>query len=72
MTQYKYVRTFVAAESEEIYDLAADPEELVNLAAKAEHRELLASLRARAIDELRRADAGFVDVLPPTKGTVGR
>jgi arylsulfatase A-like enzyme len=65
--RYKYVRTFVEGETEEIYDLEADPEELENLAARPEHRKLLETLRAKAIEELRRTDAGFVDALPPTK-----
>ncbi len=66
--RYKYVRTLVAGEVEELYDLAADPEELVNLAVKPEHRERLEALRAKTITELRRTDAKFVDRLPPTRG----
>jgi arylsulfatase A-like enzyme len=64
--QYKYIRTFVAGEMEEIYDLDSDPEELVNLALKPEHHALLERLREKAIAELKRTDAGFVDALPPT------
>lgn len=66
--RYKYVRTLVEGETEELYDLDADPEELTNLAVKAEHRPLLEKLRAKTIDELRRTDAGFVDSMPRTKG----
>ncbi len=62
--QHKYVRTLVEGEVEEIYDLDADPEELVNLAVKPEHAELLATLRAKTIAELRRTGAPFVDVMP--------
>ena len=65
--RYKYVRTLVKGETEELYDLLADPDELVNLAAKPEHRGRLESLRAKAIDELRRTEARFVDAMPPTK-----
>lgn len=65
--QYKYIRTLVEGEPEEVYDLAADPEELVNLAGRAEHAGLLARLRSTAIAELRRTDAGFVDSMPATK-----
>jgi arylsulfatase A-like enzyme len=65
--RHKYIRTLVAGETEELYDLQADPEELVNLAARPEHRPLLVGLRAKTIDELRRTDAVFVDSLPPTK-----
>ncbi len=64
--RYKYIRTFAAGEMEEIYDLGSDPEELVNLALKPEHHELLARLRAKAVAELQRTDAGFVNALPPT------
>lgn len=64
---YKYVRTFVAGETEELYDLATDPSELLNLAGKPEHAERLKELRAKAIAELRRTEAKFVDKLPPTK-----
>lgn len=64
--RYKYIRTFVAGEMEEIYDLQEDPEELNNLALQGESRELLLRLRATAIAELQRTDAKFVDSLPPT------
>lgn len=65
--RYKYIRTLIRGEMEEIYDLGADPEELDNLAVRREHRPLLESLRAKAIAELRRTDAGFVDAMPPTR-----
>lgn len=65
--RYKYIRTLVEGETEEVYDLDADPEELVNLAARSEHRTLLESLRAKALAELKRTDAGFADSLPRTK-----
>ena len=65
--RYKYVRTLVAGETEELYDLESDPEELQNLAPRPEHRQLLESLRAKALAELRRTDAPFADRLPPTK-----
>jgi arylsulfatase A-like enzyme len=65
--KFKYIRNLVAGETEEMYDLDADPEELTNLAVRLEHRQLLAALRAKAIAELRRTDARFVEVLPKTK-----
>jgi choline-sulfatase len=65
--KYKYIRTLVAGEMEEIYDLEADPEELVNLALRPEHQGLLADLRARTVAELRRTGAPFADSLPPTR-----
>lgn len=66
--RHKYVRTLVADEMEELYDLDADPEELRNLARKPEHRPLLESLRTRAIEELRRTEAPFVENMPRTRG----
>ena len=65
--KYKYIRTLLKGEMEEVYDLEADPEELKNLALKPENQKLLADLRARTIAELRRTSAPFVDALPATK-----
>lgn len=61
---FKYVRTLVPGEVEEVYDLAADPEELRNLALDDAHQPVLARLRAAAAAELRRTDASFVNALP--------
>jgi arylsulfatase A-like enzyme len=65
--RFKYVRTLVAGEIEELYDLDADPEELRNLAARTEHQAQLSALRARLAAELHRTDAPFADSLPPTR-----
>lgn len=65
--KYKYIRTLVKGEMEELYDLDADPEELTNLALVAEHKALLAQLRQTTIAELRRTEAGIVDHLPKTR-----
>ena len=65
--KYKYIRTLVAGEMEEIYDLQADPQELKNLALRPENRALLADLRSKCIAELRRTGAPFVDAMPVTK-----
>ncbi len=64
--KYKYIRTLVEGEMEEIYDLDTDPEELVNLALKPEHQTLLKTLRQKTIEELKRTDAKFVESLPAT------
>jgi arylsulfatase A-like enzyme len=65
--KYKYVRYLVEGETEELYDLETDPEELTNLAMRADQRQLLAQLRAKTTDELKRTDAGFVHRMPRTK-----
>ena len=67
---YKYIRNLVAGETEELYDLDADPEELKNLAADPKHAARLKTLRAKAVAELKRTDAKFIDRLPPTKAEV--
>jgi arylsulfatase A-like enzyme len=64
--KYKYIRTLLAGEMEEIYDVEADPEELTNLALKSEHAKLLTDLRERAIGELRKSKAPFADAMPAT------
>lgn len=66
--KYKYIRTMVEGEIEEIYDLENDPEELENLATKNEYQSLLRKLRALAITELEKTDAKFTSQLPPTAG----
>ena len=53
-------------EIEEVYDLDADPDELTNLATHKNFQSLLGRLRQKAVDELRRTDAGFVDTMPQT------
>ena len=62
--RYKYIRTLVEGETEELYDLESDPEELKNLAHDAEARDRLKNMRETTIEELRRTEAGFVDSLP--------
>lgn len=70
--KYKYVRTLAAGEIEELYDLDADPEELRNLALDREHQDMLEAMRIKAIDELRRTDARFVDSMPPSRAMAER
>ena len=69
--RYKYIRTLVDDEIEELYDLEADPEELVNLALKPAHRKRLAEFRRRLIDELKRTGAGMADKLPKVRTAEG-
>jgi arylsulfatase A-like enzyme len=68
--RYKYVRPLVT-DLEELYDLEKDPEELDNLAIKPEHQARLRRMRAAAIAELRKRNAGFVDRMPPVREYVG-
>ena len=65
--RHKYIRTLVANEIEELYDLAHDPEELTNLALQPEHARLLAEFREATVAELRRTKAGMADHLPPVR-----
>jgi arylsulfatase A-like enzyme len=62
--KYKYIRTLVPDEIEELYDLEEDPEELKNLALDKAHEELLAGYRQRMLQELRRIGAGLIGALP--------
>ena len=64
---YKYVRTLVAGETEELYNLEDDPEELRNLAGQPKYRPLLESLRDKTLAELRRSEAQFIDAMPEVK-----
>ncbi len=66
--RFKYVRTLVEGEIEELYDLEADPEELANLALNPEYRAMVEKYRAETIAELRRTDCGFVDAMPEVAG----
>lgn len=68
--KFKYIRNLVDGETEELYDLEADPEELVNLVERPEQSKRLLELRQKAIDELRRTDAKFVDRMPKTKAEI--
>lgn len=65
--KYKYIRTLVDNEIEELYNLETDPEELTNLALSPGYKELLEDMRQKMIDELIRTDAKFVDKLPVIK-----
>ena len=67
--RYKYIRTLVPGEIEEVYDLTADPGEQTNLALEPRHRATLERLRAGTLSELRRTEAKFVDQLPPVRAT---
>lgn len=65
--RYKYIRTLVEGEIEELYDLENDPEELKNLALEEEFSKTLQEFRKRTLAELRRTNAPMVDNLPAVK-----
>ncbi len=65
--KYKYIRTLLEGEVEEVYDLDNDPEELVNLAIDPKQQDSLERLRVVATNQLRQTDAKFVDSMPKTK-----
>jgi len=62
--KYKYIRTLVPDEIEELYNLKRDPLELKNLAVDPAYRDTLADYRQRMIKELKRTDAGLINSLP--------
>lgn len=62
--EWKYIRTLVPGEPEELYHLGNDPDELENLARNVEHRDRVKVMRAATIAELRRTGAKMVDTLP--------
>jgi len=61
---FKYIRTLVQNEIEELYDIDSDPEELTNLALDPSHRSRLRRLRADTLAEMRRTQWELVDHLP--------
>ena len=65
--RYKYIRTLVENETEEIYDIDRDPNELINLAQAGAHRDRLKKMRAATIAEMRRTDWNLVDHLPAVR-----
>ncbi|MDF1755196.1 MAG: sulfatase-like hydrolase/transferase [Verrucomicrobiales bacterium] len=62
--KYKYIRTLVPDEIEEIYDLDSDPGELHNLALNPEHSATVEEYRELLTAELERTDAEFIDTIP--------
>ena len=65
--RYKYIRTLVENEIEELYDIETDPEELTNLALDAGHAGQLKEFRAGTIAEMRRTGWELVDHLPSVR-----
>lgn len=65
--KYKYVRTLVEGEPEELYDLEADPEELNNLAFESEHHATVKQFRDETQKQLTASKAGFADAMPTVR-----
>jgi arylsulfatase A-like enzyme len=65
--RYKYIRTLVPNEIEELYDLETDPEELQNLTLDPAHGRALKDCRKELLAELKRTKAGLVRNLPVPK-----
>lgn len=62
--RYKYVRTLVEDEIEELYDIETDPRELHNLALEPEYAETLVEYREALVAELERTGAGLAQRMP--------
>ncbi|VAX41346.1 Arylsulfatase [hydrothermal vent metagenome] len=69
--KYKYIRTLVEGETEELYDMKNDPQELDNLALHAKQSSRVRKFRQATIQELRRTGAKIVDSLPAVKRLPG-
>lgn len=65
--RFKYIRTLVENEIEELYDIASDPEELTNLALEQSHQSQLRRLREATVAEMRRTGWRLVDHLPAVR-----
>jgi len=65
--KYKYVRSLIEGETEELYDLEQDPAELKNLALDSRYHARIRSMRKATVEELRRTDAGMADQLPAVR-----
>ena len=70
--RFKYIRTLIPGEVEELYDLDNDPEELTNLAGNEKYHQRVRTMRQHTIDELRRTGAGYANGLPPVAELVSR
>jgi arylsulfatase A-like enzyme len=66
--RYKYIRTLVEGEMEELYEVHEDPEELHNLALEETHATRLTEFRTATVAELRRTGAKMADELPSVQG----
>jgi arylsulfatase A-like enzyme len=61
---FKYIRTLVEDEIEELYNIENDPRELTNLALDPAYQDILGELRERMVLELKNKKAALVDNMP--------
>jgi len=69
--RYKYIRTLVADEPEELYDLKKDPDELINLARTSSYSGRVRSMRKQLLAELTQRGAAMAKHLPPVAALPG-
>ena len=62
--RYKYIRTLVEGETDELYDMTEDPDELYNLVGNADYQDIVKQYREAMMKELKRTGARFADHLP--------
>jgi arylsulfatase A-like enzyme len=62
---FKYIRTLLAGEMEELYDLSTDPEELHNLARQGPHSDRVLAMRAEMVRQLKLTNSPFAEAMPP-------
>jgi N-acetylglucosamine-6-sulfatase len=65
--RYKYIRTLVEGETDELYDMTEDPDELHNLVGDPDYQDIVSKYRDMTIAELKRTGARFADRLPAIK-----
>jgi arylsulfatase A-like enzyme len=65
--RYKYIRTLVEGETDELYDMVEDPDELHNLVGQGDFQEVVREYREMTLEELMRTGARFADRLPALK-----
>ena len=65
--RYKYIRTLVEGETDELYDMVEDPDELYNLIGEADYQDIVKQYREALMKELKMTGARFADRMPALK-----